>query len=80
MVDLAGDLAITWSWCGPAYGQESIASLGAGFSEAFEGLVRHCLEAPLAHRHIPADFPLAGLDKAGLEAIEAGLEVIDGEA
>ena len=62
-------LCVHWDWCRLAHDREAVAELARRFETALTGLVEHCLTAPLAKRHIPADFPLVRLDEVGLDAI-----------
>ena len=71
-----GELALQFGFSSQMYQQATIAELLARFKARLSELVAHCcaLQVPQA---TPSDFPLAGLDQAGLDALPLGCAGLD---
>ncbi|MCP4657599.1 MAG: non-ribosomal peptide synthetase, partial [bacterium] len=74
-----GCLQLNWTYSENLYRRSTIEALAAGFLEALEGLIGHCL-SPAAGGLTPSDVPEAGLSQtevdqllADLGGMEAGL-------
>ena len=65
-------LEATWSWAPALWDDADVAEVAELWFGALEGLVAHG-ERPGAGGRSPADFPLAELDQAQIEALEADL-------
>ncbi len=65
---LGGRLRVDWRYGARAHERATIERLARGFEAALAELVEHCL-SPAAGGFSPADFPLAGLDPARLDAL-----------
>lgn len=63
-------LTITWSGARRLWSHDQLADLGARWTEAVEGIIRHALH-PDAGGHSPSDFPLAGLSQNDIDDVEA---------
>jgi len=70
-LDAAGALRFGIGYCTSAHTAEAIADLARRFETALIAFSAHCLDAPLANRHTPSDFPLAGCDQDSLDRIVA---------
>jgi amino acid adenylation domain-containing protein/non-ribosomal peptide synthase protein (TIGR01720 family) len=65
---LAGCLRVSFTWSSRLHRRDTVASLGASFQAALQGLVEHC-RSPRAGGFTPSDFPLAGLGQAELDRL-----------
>ncbi|SDI16705.1 non-ribosomal peptide synthase domain TIGR01720/amino acid adenylation domain-containing protein [Pseudomonas flavescens] len=64
----AGELKLEWSFSRDCFDSAAIEALAESFREELLGLIAHCLQEE-AGGVTPADFPLAGLDQAQLDAL-----------
>ncbi len=72
-----GALRVYWSYSGHLHTESTVSSLAESFLHALENLVAHSAREP--RQSTPADFPLAGVTQAQLDAIasEAGSENLE---
>ncbi|TMR18529.1 non-ribosomal peptide synthetase, partial [Nonomuraea zeae] len=63
-----GRLAFDWEYAAGIHHEETIARLAARFVAALAEIAEHCA-TPGAGGRTPSDFPLAGLDQEGVDAI-----------
>ncbi|MEU9703753.1 amino acid adenylation domain-containing protein [Streptomyces sp. NPDC047981] len=61
-----GRLEFSWEYSSALHDEATIAGLAARFTEALAALVAHCATSG---GRTPSDFPLAGLDQAGVDRI-----------
>ncbi|MFE7592655.1 amino acid adenylation domain-containing protein, partial [Kitasatospora sp. NPDC057512] len=72
-----GRLSFTWSYSRAVHHSGTVARLAAELLDELRELVRHCAE-PGAGGRTPSDFPLAGLDQAGVDRLAGtGREVTE---
>ncbi|MGW7535471.1 non-ribosomal peptide synthase/polyketide synthase [Amycolatopsis sp. NPDC054798] len=72
-----GELELAWHYAEGVHEKATVDRLAAAMAEALREIVRHCAE-PEAGGRTPSDFPLAGLDQAGVDALVGdGREVED---
>ncbi|MEU4626609.1 non-ribosomal peptide synthase/polyketide synthase [Actinoplanes sp. NPDC023801] len=64
----AGELRLNWQYDGATHDEDTVRRLAGAMLDALRGIVAHCRE-PRAGGRSPADFPLAGLDQAGVDRI-----------
>ncbi|MFD5434091.1 non-ribosomal peptide synthase/polyketide synthase [Kitasatospora sp. NPDC127067] len=63
-----GRLSFTWSYSREVHHSGTVARLAAELLDELREIVRHCAE-PGAGGRTPSDFPLAGLDQAGVDRL-----------
>ncbi|WP_370937945.1 non-ribosomal peptide synthase/polyketide synthase [Amycolatopsis sp. cg13] len=63
-----GELELAWHYAEGVHEKSTVDRLAAAMAEALREIVRHCAE-PGAGGRTPSDFPLAGLDQAGVDAL-----------
>ncbi|MEU3571408.1 amino acid adenylation domain-containing protein, partial [Kitasatospora sp. NPDC036755] len=72
-----GRLSFTWSYSRALHHGGTVARLAAELLDELREIVRHCAE-PGAGGRTPSDFPLAGLDQAGVDRLAGtGREVTE---
>ncbi|MFI2608323.1 non-ribosomal peptide synthase/polyketide synthase [Kitasatospora sp. NPDC018619] len=72
-----GRLSFTWSYSREVHHGATVARLAAELLDELREIVRHCA-GPGAGGRTPSDFPLAGLDQAGVDRIAGtGREVTE---
>ncbi|MEU7861241.1 non-ribosomal peptide synthase/polyketide synthase [Nonomuraea sp. NPDC049141] len=64
-----GRLTLLWTYSGEVHDEASVTRLTRRYVEALDELIEHCA-TPGVGGHTPSDFPLAGLDQAGLDRIQ----------
>ncbi|MGC8100977.1 amino acid adenylation domain-containing protein [Metapseudomonas otitidis] len=73
---LGGELELGWTFSQEMFDETAIAALAADYARELTALVGHCLDAQ-AGGATPADFPLAGLTQAQLEALPVDLREVE---
>ncbi|MGX1800162.1 condensation domain-containing protein, partial [Streptomyces albidoflavus] len=63
-----GVLSFTWAYSAGLHHAATVERLARDFTAELRSLVRHCAQ-PAAGGRTPSDFPLAGLDQAGVDAL-----------
>ncbi|NEE40482.1 amino acid adenylation domain-containing protein, partial [Streptomyces sp. SID7982] len=63
-----GVLSFTWTYSAGLHHAATVQRLARDFTAELRALVRHCA-LPEAGGRTPSDFPLAGLDQAGVDAL-----------
>jgi len=63
-----GALVVVWTYSAHLHDEATVAGLARRYLEVLGELIEHCCQ-PGAGGYTPSDFPLAGLDQAGLDAI-----------
>ncbi|MFE3554062.1 amino acid adenylation domain-containing protein [Streptomyces sp. NPDC059193] len=63
-----GRLGVSWTYSGEVFAQATVERLAGEFLSALRELIAHCL-AEDSGGATPSDFPLAGLDQAGVDRI-----------
>nr|WP_041842091.1 non-ribosomal peptide synthetase [Actinoplanes friuliensis] len=63
-----GELRLSWLYSDQAHDEATVRRLADAMVEALQAVVAHCT-APGAGGRSPADFPLAGLDQAGVDRV-----------
>ncbi|MFI9050850.1 amino acid adenylation domain-containing protein [Streptomyces sp. NPDC053427] len=63
-----GRLVMEWGWADGVFAEETVDRLASGFMSALEEFLAHC-ETPEAGGCTPSDFPLSGLDQAGVDRV-----------
>ena len=71
-----GQLLLEWRFCGETYAAATIDRLAEAYGAELHALIEHCLTPGLAGV-TPADFPLAGLDQAQLDALGLDWAAVD---
>ncbi|BBH45218.1 non-ribosomal peptide synthetase [Pseudomonas sp. KU43P] len=71
-----GELGISFGFSQAMYDTATIEALAAGFEHQLRALVEHCLQPGVASA-TSSDFPLSGLDSAGLAALEQNLGEVE---
>ncbi|MET9265068.1 non-ribosomal peptide synthase/polyketide synthase [Amycolatopsis sp. NPDC004079] len=61
-----GELELAWHYAEGVHDKSTVDRLAAAMAEALREIVRHCAE-PGAGGRTPSDFPLTGLDQAGVD-------------
>ncbi|HEX2188905.1 MAG TPA: amino acid adenylation domain-containing protein, partial [Longimicrobiaceae bacterium] len=69
-------LEVGWTYAEGVHDRGTVERLAEAYLAALRGLVAHCA-APGAGGFTPSDFPLAGLDQAGVDRLTAGRAVED---
>ncbi|WP_158806525.1 non-ribosomal peptide synthetase, partial [Streptomyces sp. NRRL WC-3774] len=67
-----GRLALEWTYSRDVHEEETVRRLAQRYIEVLTELIAYCCR-PGVGGHTPSDFPLARLDQAGLDRIEAQL-------
>jgi amino acid adenylation domain-containing protein/non-ribosomal peptide synthase protein (TIGR01720 family) len=70
-----GALRVVWTYGPGRHRRETVQALADGFLARLRALVAHCARADAACT--PSDFPLAGLDAAGLAALTAPSRAVE---
>ncbi|GAA1979897.1 non-ribosomal peptide synthase/polyketide synthase [Kitasatospora viridis] len=82
LIDVVGQvsdkrLEFTWSYGRDVHHRETVARLAAELTRELRDIIAHCAE-PGAGGRTPSDFPLAGLDQAGVDRlVGTGRDVLD---
>ncbi|UJB44383.1 non-ribosomal peptide synthetase [Streptomyces sp. A1-5] len=63
-----GRLVMEWGWSDGVFEDATVDRLATGFMAALEEFLAHCAE-PGAGGCTPSDFPLSGLDQAGVDRV-----------
>ncbi|WP_452603487.1 amino acid adenylation domain-containing protein, partial [Saccharothrix hoggarensis] len=63
-----GSLELTWYFSGRVHEESTVRGLAEAMAEALRGIVAHCAQPGVGGR-TPSDFPLAGLDQAGVDRL-----------
>ncbi|MEU6173220.1 non-ribosomal peptide synthase/polyketide synthase [Streptantibioticus parmotrematis] len=63
-----GELEITWHYSDQVHEADTVRGLAHATTAALAGIVEHCA-GPDAGGRTPSDFPLAGLDQAGVDRL-----------
>ncbi|MEU2060469.1 non-ribosomal peptide synthase/polyketide synthase [Streptomyces sp. NPDC013455] len=63
-----GELEITWHWSDQVHTEDTVRGLAEGMVRALAAIADHCAR-PGAGGRTPSDFPLAGLDQAGVDRL-----------
>ncbi|MFJ1932380.1 non-ribosomal peptide synthase/polyketide synthase [Kitasatospora sp. NPDC088160] len=63
-----GELELTWHYSDQAHEAATVRALAQATAAALTGIVEHCAR-PDAGGRTPSDYPLAGLDQAGVDRI-----------
>ena len=63
-----GELALSWHYCEQVHDEATIRRLAEEMLQALREIVEHCAQ-PGAGGRTPSDFPLAGLDQAGVDRL-----------
>uniref|UniRef100_UPI003BB60BB0 amino acid adenylation domain-containing protein n=1 Tax=Pseudomonas sp. GZD-209 TaxID=3404807 RepID=UPI003BB60BB0 len=71
-----GELSLAWTFSAAMFDETTIAALASDYERTLRLLVEHCLQ-PGVRGVTPSDFPLAGLDQAGLERLDLPLARLD---
>ncbi|MFT0517014.1 amino acid adenylation domain-containing protein [Pseudomonas faucium] len=71
-----GELGISFGFSQAMYDTATIEALAADFAQQLRTLVAHCLQPGVASA-TPSDFPLSGLDRAGLAALGLNLGEVE---
>ncbi|HEX8276908.1 MAG TPA: amino acid adenylation domain-containing protein [Longimicrobiaceae bacterium] len=69
-----GRLEVGWTYAEGVHSRATVERIAAEYLDALRALVAHCA-APGAGGWTPSDFPLAGLDQAGVDRLTAGRRV-----
>ncbi len=72
---LAGALSFEWRFSPAVVPAAIVEDLVASFATRLEALIAHCTSMPASAT--ASDFPLSGLDQAGLEAFDLQLDNVD---
>ncbi|HKR49075.1 MAG TPA: amino acid adenylation domain-containing protein, partial [Pseudonocardiaceae bacterium] len=64
----AGELALTWHYCEQVHDEATIRRLAEEMTQALCEVIEHCAQ-PGAGGRTPSDFPLAGVDQAGVDRL-----------
>jgi len=71
-----GELSLSWTFSTCTFETCRVQALARAFEHALLALVEHCRH-PANHGVTPADFPLAGLDQAQLDALPVAVDDIE---
>ncbi|MDQ4104739.1 MAG: amino acid adenylation domain-containing protein, partial [Actinomycetota bacterium] len=63
-----GELELRWTYSDNVHDEATVAQLAANMVQALRDIVAHCSQ-PEAGGATPSDFPLAGLDQAGVDRV-----------
>ncbi|MEW5928283.1 MAG: amino acid adenylation domain-containing protein [Gemmatimonadota bacterium] len=69
-----GRLEVGWTYAEGVHSRGTVERIAAAYLDALRAIVAHCA-APGAGGWTPSDFPLAGLDQAGVDRLTAGRRV-----
>lgn len=73
---LGGELELGWTFSQEMFDEPAIAAVAADYAQELAALVEHCLDSQ-AGGATPADFPLAGLTQAQLDALPLDLREVE---
>ncbi|HEY9242658.1 MAG TPA: amino acid adenylation domain-containing protein, partial [Streptosporangiaceae bacterium] len=68
---IGGELRVSWTYAPGLHDRATIEAAADRFGQALAAVTAHCRD-PRAGGYTPSDFPLAGLDQDGLDAVVAG--------
>ncbi|MFJ4068427.1 non-ribosomal peptide synthase/polyketide synthase [Pseudomonas sp. NPDC089996] len=71
-----GVLSLSWTFSTCTFEASRVQALATAFEDALRALVEHC-QQPGNRGVTPADFPLAGLDQAQLDALPVAMDDIE---
>jgi len=71
-----GQLSLRWTYSAAMFDDAVIEALAQTYADQLQALIEHCLEEG-AGGVTPSDFPLAGLDQAGLDALSLSAPQIE---
>ncbi|MEU6432601.1 amino acid adenylation domain-containing protein, partial [Microbispora sp. NPDC046973] len=70
-----GRLTFVWTYSDQIHEEATVAGVARRFTEVLEELIDHCLLPGVGGR-TPSDFPLAGLDQAALDRVQATTKTV----
>ncbi|WP_344591679.1 non-ribosomal peptide synthase/polyketide synthase [Actinomadura vinacea] len=70
-----GRLELKWSYGGRVHDEATVGRLARRYIEVLDQLIDHCLR-PGVGGCSPSDFPLAGLDQAGVDLVVGGMSTV----
>ncbi|WP_344591682.1 amino acid adenylation domain-containing protein, partial [Actinomadura vinacea] len=70
-----GRLELKWSYGGRVHDEATVRRLARRYIEVLDQLIDHCLR-PGVGGCSPSDFPLAGLDQAGVDLVVGGMSTV----